>query len=74
MDINVVQGLNNCTVQLRENVTKKKAVVLLDVLGCIHDPKSKYSAFIQEEFWIMSHYRAHRVPTYPWYFYHRQVI
>ena len=58
MDINVVQGLNNCTVQLRENVTKKKAVVLLDVLGCIHDPKSKYSAFIQEEFWITSHFEC----------------
>ena len=27
-------------------------------LYCIHDPQSKYSAFIEEEFWIMSHYEC----------------
>ena len=27
-------------------------------LGCSHDPQSKYSAFIQEEFWIMSHFEC----------------
>ena len=26
--------------------------------GCIHDPQSKYSAFILEEFWIMSHFEC----------------
>ena len=28
------------------------------ILGCIHDPQSKYSAFILEEFWIMSHFEC----------------
>ena len=26
--------------------------------GCIHDPQSKYSAFILEEFWIISHFEC----------------
>ena len=27
-------------------------------LSCINDPQSKYSAVIQEEFWIMSHFEC----------------
>ena len=28
-------------------------------LDCIHDPQSKYSVCIEEEFWIMNHFECH---------------
>ena len=45
---------------IKESISPKMPIIwtLNCFLGCIHDLQSKYSALIQEEFWIMSHFEC----------------